>query len=291
MLELAELERAFQNHPEYFLRNRVGLSFRTDRCTPEDKEPFTLDGLGSYQVRDRLLDWRLSSDEGPSGELAYRLMLAGGQLPLGSAGRNEFETARRQVAALTPEQYALLTERHAEPFAVETNGITVTGSMFLSPDGTTQLFVHGSGSSPKHLLRLRLRHLLLTVRNAGNIPARSLGFFIKDSVEVVELPEFEPDVAEAELGRLLELFRDGLSRPLPVAAYFSSACSAKDEPEAKRRAALAKFDPGPFDFPLDNLEGFHRCFRPEDFNDEAFLELVFHCADLVYPKEPQEVLQ
>ena len=291
VLELAELERAFLNHPEYFLRNRVGLSFRTDRCTPEDKEPFTLDGLGSYQVRDRLLDWKLSSDEGPSGELAYRLMLAGGQLPLGSAGKNEFETARRQVAALTPEQYALLTERHAEPFAVETNGITVTGSMFLSPDGTTQLFVHGSGSSPKHLLRLRLRHLLLTVRNAGNIPARSLGFFIKDSVEVVELPEFEPDVAEAELGRLLELFRDGLSRPLPLAAYFSSACSAKDEPEAKRRAALAKFDPGPFDFPLDNLEGFHRCFRPEDFNDEAFLELVFRCADLIYPKQPQEVQQ
>ena len=118
-----------------------------------------------------------------------------------------------------------------------------------------------------------------------------LGFFIKDSVEVVELPEFEPDVAEAELGRLLELFRDGLSRPLPLAAYFSSACSAKDEPEAKRRAALAKFDPGPFDFPLDNLEGFHRCFRPEDFNDEAFLELVFRCADLIYPKQPQEVQQ
>ena len=66
-----------------------------------------------------------------------------------------------------------------------------------------------------------LRHLLLTVRNAGNIPARSLGFFIKDSVEVVELPELEPDFAEAELGRLLELFRDGLSRPLPLAAYLS----------------------------------------------------------------------
>ena len=91
---LTQLER-FLRHPiRHFVHTRLGVYLR-DQETNEDDEPFALDGLEGYQLRQWLLDEALQDRDA-----APALLAAEGLLPHGAFAGLTFDQARDRAAPL-----------------------------------------------------------------------------------------------------------------------------------------------------------------------------------------------
>jgi len=82
-LELAELLRFYRQPARYFLNRRLKVWFELNEANIEESEPFELDGLQHYQLKDLLLDAHLA--QGDSAVRRERLQLTG-LLPQGWFG-------------------------------------------------------------------------------------------------------------------------------------------------------------------------------------------------------------
>lgn len=63
-LDLVELQRFWRLPVEYFFKRRLKVSFEPPLAVLEDDEPFALDGLSAYQLRDELVENLLACRDG-----------------------------------------------------------------------------------------------------------------------------------------------------------------------------------------------------------------------------------
>ncbi|POB66865.1 exonuclease V subunit gamma, partial [Vibrio vulnificus] len=105
-LDLVELQRFWRLPVQYFFNRRLKVVFEPPMAVMADEEPFILDGLNSFQLREQLLH-RLLSDENSTADMAQPLieavrseLHAQGKLPIGAFGELEFDTNRVQAEAL-----------------------------------------------------------------------------------------------------------------------------------------------------------------------------------------------
>ncbi len=197
---------AFWKFPvEAFLRQRLGLREPRPSERPAEQEPFELDNLEDWQLRDRLLDWRLA---GRSADWTFTRLRACGALPPGEAGRRWFHEAWARVEALA-ERIEAEGRRPGEPLEVNLTlgDWRLTGLEEHCDDQGIVTWRVGR-LRPEDRLQLWLRHL---VSCAGGHPAHSL-FLAED--HSLRLPALPADQAGAHLVELLELYRQGLARPL-----------------------------------------------------------------------------
>ena len=127
LIELDDLVR-FAEHPvRSFLRRRLGLQLRDFTEEVEDGLEIELDGLGRYQVGQRLLDARLA---GVSAAAAREAELRGGRLPPGALGQPDVDKAlplvERLVEAAGEGEAGTIDVRVALPDGRELRG-TVPG--------------------------------------------------------------------------------------------------------------------------------------------------------------------
>ena len=129
-LPLVELQRFWRLPVQYFFNRRLKVMFDGMNAATEDDEPFALDNLQSYQLRDQILTAMLHArlageDEEDKAQECVRQQRARGQLPVGAFGELEFAESKAQSGALL-EELAFICQQPLDDVEVE---------LFLTPFG------------------------------------------------------------------------------------------------------------------------------------------------------------
>ncbi len=271
-LELRELIDFWKNPSKYFVRKRLGLSlWERDDCL-SDNEPFQLDNLEQYLIKQELL-----ADELETGELLPPAVFqARGILPAGVIGELQLRSMRLEVQKLAQVvQGHIDGGKKDEPVDVDLQLKTFRlGGKIHSLYQGKSVFFRTAKLNPKDYLRAWIEHLVLcALAEDGAAETVLIG---KDAVVT-----FGPVTsARAELQTLCELFWQGLMLPLrffPASgmAFVEAELSGKGDPFKK---ASDKWD-GMWR-KNEKREGekddvfIARCFDGPDSLDERFTALA-----------------
>ncbi len=216
-LELDDLIRFLRLPAEWFLTRGLGLRIPQDEAAVAEVEPFVLDGLTGWSLRQRLL--ALAWEGRPDVE-AHALVLAGGDLPHGAAAELLLDAQAGRVAAFRDGLDPYL--RNLRPpldlgFAI--GGLRLVGWV----DGVTDAgrVAWRLGRQRAHdLVALWVRHLVLNhLAPAGVAPRSTLITERQDqrtgafTLAVLTLGPVEG--ALGHLAHLIALFQAGQSAPMP----------------------------------------------------------------------------
>jgi exodeoxyribonuclease V gamma subunit len=192
----------------------------------EDSEPFDLDALASYQLRDHLLAQRL---KGHDVDELERLLNATGALPEGPFGEAVLDDTATRVEQFR-EHLEPMLESGREPVEVDLNldGFNLSG--WLTGVGPQGVFTYRAAKiRPADRLRLWLNHLALNAAAPAGVECRSrhLGEGEKNRPpELVELAPLPAEQAKTLLADLLALYWEGLQNPV---AFFPKSAFAYAE--------------------------------------------------------------
>jgi exodeoxyribonuclease V gamma subunit len=205
-VDIGQLQR-FWSHPvRFLLRERLGLGLREEDDVLPEQEPFVTAGLDRYRLVAGLLRQRLA---GEIREEPFARLQASGELPHGGFGVNAYREMDRAAAEMAARLAPLLTDP-GPPLEVDLRmgEFRLTGWL----DG-----MYGEGCvrfrpaaiKGKDMLRLWIEHLAM---NAQADPTRRLSSrYVAADVTFVLDPVKNP---RSELGRLLDLYWQGLREPL-----------------------------------------------------------------------------
>lgn len=222
-----QLTGFFRNPAKFLLVNRLQARFEREVAEPSGEEPFALDSLAKYVLKEAVLN-RPAAEADPD-PVRARLQAAG-ELPPGAAGRVAFAELWQEAAAIR----ALVAEAQgdAEPEAVAVE-LALPG-----PDGPLTIRGAVGGVYGGTLLRARpgevravdrlslwVEHLLLSAGHPGRV---GRGVFIgkkkKDADQWSIAPVSDPATV---LARLLEVFWEGVHGFIPFAPQSSDAFAAE----------------------------------------------------------------
>lgn len=223
----------FQNPAAYFLRERLGISYKPLDEAMEDNEPFTIDGLVRYQLRD---------DGIRNPVRTFEKWKAQGVLTPGQRGRDLAREVFAEADALKARLSPYLAEAVLAdlPINIALESITLTGTIIDLRSGGLLITQHGSIRT-KHLLSAWIKHLVVNTQSM-TVNTRLLG---KDQGFL--LKALSTDDALEHLALLASLFLEGLNRPLPFFPETSRAWQEKaHEPTKQRSAADAKWTVTPY---------------------------------------------
>ncbi len=94
IISIKDLTMFYRNPARYFLENRLCLTLPTALWEEEVSEPFSIDYLNAYQIKQDLMKNHLSAGDD---QFVFQLKKAEGVLPVGSAGNYFFNTLTRQT--------------------------------------------------------------------------------------------------------------------------------------------------------------------------------------------------
>ena len=304
-IELLDLIRFYISPARYFLKERLNIIPKTgevDRL--DDSEPFALDALDSYQLYDEMIAWLM---ERPAVERAdpaivatlERQLAAAGKLPLRMPGRVVFADKIKTAVAVT----TILQPFCAQALSPLEETVTVSlddhaielqikvASLYCGEDGIIRqvLYRPGSKVKEKDQIRAAILHLGLELSEweggaGGNLSGDDLlraietRFHTLAEKERIVLPVQTAASARLELELLLDLFLEGLRRPLPFLPALSLPWYKtwvkeleKGEDERARTIAREKVRSllaGEHSYDARD-EAFNFCFQ-ERLEDEAF---------------------
>jgi len=229
---LANPVRAFFNH-------RLGVYFDEENAAPEDQEPFGLDSLAQWQVRERLVGAALEAPDDTDG-WAHRVdeALAGlsrsGRFPLAGIGAAVAAELRGEVEALLLRHQRLVAAHPqrldgSRRLGFEHGGIVVEGDLVgLRADAT----------GAPCLLRTRPGRLTIGRKGAWrydalvqpwvtHLMANASGFdmttWLAGIDAALRLPPLSAEESEGHLRQLVDAWREGQRRPLPAACQAAFA--------------------------------------------------------------------
>jgi exodeoxyribonuclease V gamma subunit len=275
-LTLDDLCRFLVNPCQYILQKRLGIYFDAAEDLIEDREPFALAGLERYTVEQELLERRL---EGVDTEKLYPSIRAQGLLPHGMVGELVYDASVSKIDDFIEKIEPYRAHASAKPVALvlQAGQFTLTGTLSAVHSRTLVVYRYAR-AKPKDFLRAWIYHLALCASGTGD---RSLLFALdaKDAQPTGwQFPRI--DDAETLLGSLLDLYWQGLHRPLPLFPKASFAFADKllgkngDEQKALQ-AALDAFEGSDFtgggdaDDPYINI-----CFPDGEFDEQEFMNLA-----------------
>jgi exodeoxyribonuclease V gamma subunit len=206
-IDIRDLVRFLANPAAVFLSKRLGIRPFNPAEEVEEREPFNLDGLTAYGLKQDLVHRLLSGKDTAD---CYETTRARSLLPPLGAGQAAFREAldesREFAGMVTP---FLNAEQEPLTVAFEHNGMTLGGTLNGVRTGK-HLAWRCAAMKAKDRLTLWVEHLILNALAPTGYPRQSL-LVCKDlSLSLAPL-----DNAAALLGDLLDLYREGLTRPLP----------------------------------------------------------------------------
>ncbi|WP_043529718.1 exodeoxyribonuclease V subunit gamma [Litchfieldella xinjiangensis] len=260
-LTLIQLGNFLRDPARAFFTTRLNVFLEQEDLTSLDHEPFALDGLGNWQLQDRLIQvQRRAVDSGRPRESAMLEALdrlqGEGVLAMGAFGYRMREQLIEPMGELFEAYEDALEEwPHAleAPDAVQ---LTIPGAPPLEDwledlrqddEGRRCRLVLSSSSLIKknkyhwhHLLRPWVAHL------AGHVNGQPLTTRLLSKAGHVTLPPLDPDAATRHLQELIAAWQNGMRAPLPLATETAFAWLGKagtpgstDESDAWRAAAAA----------------------------------------------------
>lgn len=220
-ITIETLVRFFEHPVRFFLRERLGLSLPGEQAEMENREVFQLKELARYQAAECIIDARLNGMD------PLPILAAQGMLPHGKAGRAAFEHIDASLSGLVERiRYSTGGTPCKHALDVQLGDFHITGEVERYEKGG--LIYRGGKIRAKDVAGLWLRHVALNLRQ----PATSLALGYDFSKGVVTGIRFKPVDGEPILAGLLDLFVQGLVRPLelyPETSYAFVKARAKDE--------------------------------------------------------------
>ncbi len=228
-LDLVELQRFWRLPVQYFYNRRLKVVFEPPQAVMQDDEPFILNGLESYQLRDQLLDELLSAQRSGQNDTALvfeqfvKHQRAQGKLPVGAFGDLEFETNRVQAEQIAQELGFICASPQDDidinlSIDVLGEGKTVHLVGWLTQNYQPGLVRYRSGKvRSQDYLSAWIDHLAMSA--SGHLKTTHiLGYDRKEGVVHLIYPPLESsDYAKGLLSELVRLFYQGMNEPL---AYF-----------------------------------------------------------------------
>ena len=215
-ISLNQLINFFRHPARYLLRERLGIRLEMTDEQLETREPFELDGLQAWQLRQQLLSSRLNKTM-----LAEMLPLvqATGVLPQGVMGEQIFDVQVDKVNIFADKLLPSYPSsfHDAESFEIKFGDLVLTGHLEQVFDGG--LFQYRMAKTKGHdLLALWLQHLVLNSISPEGV-ARNSQLFTEDN----EYQLSAVDDAKSVLKHYVDLYWQGLHQPI---AYFSNTSFA-----------------------------------------------------------------
>ncbi|KAA0888295.1 exodeoxyribonuclease V subunit gamma [Oryzomonas rubra] len=261
-IELRELQRFLSNPCAAFLARRLGVRPFNPAEEVQERESFRLDGIAAYGLRQDLVQQILSGAETGT---SYETARAHSLLPPLAAGQTAFREAQdegRRFADLV----APYLDAEQEPLAVAFghNGMTLKGTV-NGIRSRRHLRWRCAAMKGKDRLGLWVEHLILNALAPAGYPRQSLLLCNDQSLSLAPL-----DNAAAILGDLLELYREGLRRPLPFFPQASWLYLAESMDKAEGRWTGSDHAP----YPAESSEpSISICFGDTNPLDQEFSEL------------------
>ncbi len=232
-LDLVELQRFWRLPVQYFFNRRLKVFFEPPLPVMDDEEPFALDGLSSYQLRDNLLEvlqnTDLQADKQATLNQFIQQQRAQGKLPVGAFGELEFEVNRAQTEDVL-DKIHFLCQAPLEDLEVSLMSKVLGDSKPVQLSGwLTKRFQSGlvryrSGAiRSQDLLSAWIDHLSHAAMGYF-VPTHLVGYDRKEGVTHQILPPVEnSDTAKHLLDELIRLFYQGMTSPI---AYFPKTALA-----------------------------------------------------------------
>ncbi len=243
-LELQRLIRFLQNPCKAFFNTRLRIYLQEEQQS-EDEENFQLDGLQNWQMQ---VDYLAHSFAVAPASLQLRedllaLYGAQGTLPHGTmatkafeqmaAGAEEILERLRPYQGAAPVPVAVSLECDLVSTSATSTVIVLSGQITRYQPGMGLLHYSPSKMKPKHQLALWVEHLALCA--AGLItPGQRSVLIAKDDECMFEA--LAPTEAISILNTYVALYREGLSRPLPLFPTASFEVARQAEEVDIRRA-------------------------------------------------------
>jgi len=214
-VDLGQLVRFWRHPVRFFLEQRLGLRLQGEFASIEESEPFQLDHLQRYVIRQEAV---VASLAGLGDEQFHAGLSGSGRLPQAGFGRI-------QLAAIEPEAWAIssrlrtLLDDPLEPKEIDSHIGPFHLSGWLHNLYPTGRVTWRSGRMKgSDLMEWWLGHLCLSLMRPSGHASRSihLSWERQQKTDTVRQWLLEP-VAQPEpiLAQLLDLYWQGLQRPLP----------------------------------------------------------------------------
>ncbi len=266
-LDLQQLTRFLGNPAKAFLARSMNVTPYDPAAEVEEREPFALDSLIGYALKQELTGRLLNHDSCDDLYASVRARLI---LPPLVAGRIAFDAALAecsQFAGLVAPQLSLPLE--PLPISVDLQGTLLSGAL---KDVQQERHLRWRCASMKGKDRLALwcEHLILNTLNPDGYPRSSL-LVCKDLT--LSLPPL--DNARELLADLLELYRQGLCRPLHFFPQTSWLYLTEGMAKAEERWLGTDYSPSPAE---SSNPSFALCFNNQNVLDDEFVSL----ADRIY---------
>jgi exodeoxyribonuclease V gamma subunit len=257
-IELHSLLRFFSNPAAHFLALRFGVRPGKLNAEPEENEPFSLDSLNNYNLKQELV--RLSLEGKKDADL-YAASRAASFLPPLTAGRFAFDNAAAEATAFANRVASHLGEL-LDPLTVsfQLGDFTVSGRV-NGIRSDRHVRYRCANIKAKDRLSIWIEHLVLNIAAVAAYPRQSI-LVCRDTTLTLQPLHNAADI----LHDLIEIYVQGLSAPLPFFPESSYMMHAKSAAEAERCWAGSDFNNvrGECDDPAYNL-----CFgRQNPLNDE-----------------------
>ena len=255
----------FLRHPARFLATqRLGIHLLSDGGALEEREPFAIDSLDGYLLKEELLERRLADLSVPN---PGQLIRASGLLPAGIAGDICYAQLDRDVEAFFKQLQPYKPKNFDPPvsFDLRVGDFLISGHFNrITPDGL--LFYRPATIKPKDLLRAWVEHLLWSAINRGERPAKTVVLGTKSLWNISPVAEPLP-----VLEQLLQLYWTGLSQPLK---FFPESSYAFAKADLKARNGKAgKTAKQPLDFAEEKWNG--NDFGTPGECEDAYFTLFF----------------
>ncbi|MGD0585309.1 MAG: exodeoxyribonuclease V subunit gamma [Oryzomonas sp.] len=260
---LDDLIRFFANPAAYFLVRRLGVRPVRPGNEAEEREAFSLDALEGFNLKQEMVALLL---EGSDCRDLYAAARAASRLPPLAAGQIAFDRALGEARAFCGRLAPYLSAP-LEPLSLslELGEFRLSGTL-ADIRGERLLRYRCARIRARDRLVLWIEHLALCCAGAGGYPRESL-LVCRDSM--LSLPPLRD--ASRLLRELLDVYGNGLRRPLPFFPETSFGFLSKGQPEAERcwcGAPFSRLRPESAD------PAFALCFGRNDPLDDAFKRLA-----------------
>ena len=239
----------------------------------EDREPFELDHLKRYRLKEDLIDYRLNHRDDTT---YFEALKAQGELSHGTPGKMAFDRLLLETDSMLKGLSHLGIIDNQVPYPVffnsENHPYQIAGVLRnLSSKG--QLFFRPAKTRARDRLISWIFHLMLCQTSHRELIRET---FYLGSDKVFHLASLENTRAREKLDGLMELFSDGLTSPLPFFPQTSFAFAqfflqkSKGNEQGACHAAEKIWNSGPrYSGEMEN-DAFKRCFGKQFPWSEAF---------------------
>ena len=207
----------FYHHPaRYLMQQRLGLQLGISEEVLDSREPFSLDGLSAWQLRQLVLEQRLNGD---ALQTIKPMIDATGVLPQGTVGEMSFQDQATKVETFVEKLLPDYPNDFIDSIPVELSlgEFSLLGQ--LEGCSSAGLFQYRLGKlKGGELLAVWCRHLVLNCIKPQGVVCESRWF--TEDAEIHLLPVAEP---EQHLLALLTHYWAGCQSPLPLITNTSFA--------------------------------------------------------------------